>query len=178
MWFGSLTPETPLTWLEVTLGVIGGVCVGWFAHWSFRRYWSRESHGSREVASPPSNEDRGPSSSSSEIFRPDESVTLRRGISKGASTAGRVILHLASLGRLGNDEVARVGFTQRGMAEALEVRQGTLAKVVSRLEAAGVVEVDRRHVSGEPRRLKVYRLTGLGESVAKDIRRQRGAKKG
>jgi len=85
---------------------------------------------------------------------------------------------LASLGRLGNDEVARVGFTQRGMAEALEVRQGTLAKVVSRLEAAGVVEVDRRHVSGEPRRLKVYRLTGLGESVAKDIRRQRGAKKG
>jgi DNA-binding PadR family transcriptional regulator len=56
------------------------------------------------------------------------------------------------------------------MMDGLGIPQGTLAKVLSRLEAAGVVRSGRRHVSGEPRRLKVYELTGLGESVARDIR--------
>jgi DNA-binding MarR family transcriptional regulator len=83
-----------------------------------------------------------------------------------------VIVHLASLGRLGNDEVARRGYTQQGIVDALGIPQGTVAKVLDRLEAADVVEVDLRHVSGEPRRLKVYRLTALGESVARDVRRQ------
>jgi DNA-binding PadR family transcriptional regulator len=56
------------------------------------------------------------------------------------------------------------------MSEALSIRQGTLTKVLSRLVAAKVVEVDRRHVHGQSRRLNVYRLTALGESVARDIR--------
>jgi DNA-binding PadR family transcriptional regulator len=53
------------------------------------------------------------------------------------------------------------------------ILQGTAAKVLVRLEAADIVEVDRRHVSGEPRRLKVYRLTTLGESLAREIRARR-----
>jgi DNA-binding MarR family transcriptional regulator len=81
-------------------------------------------------------------------------------------------VHLASLGRLGNDHVARRGYTQQGIVDALGIPQGTVAKVLDRLEAADVVEVDLRHVSGEPRRLKVYRLTALGESVARDIRQR------
>ncbi|MGB6443313.1 MAG: hypothetical protein WBF81_08465 [Thermoplasmata archaeon] len=82
-------------------------------------------------------------------------------------------MHLVSLGRLTNDEVARLGFTQKGIIEGLGIRQGTLTKVLSRLESAKVVEVDRRHVQGQPHRLKVYRLTALGESVARDLRHRR-----
>jgi DNA-binding MarR family transcriptional regulator len=91
-------------------------------------------------------------------------------LSNGADTAGRVIVHLASLGRLGSGEVARRGYTQRGVSEALGIQQGTAAKVLSRLQAADVVRADLRHVTGEPRRLKVYTLTALGESVAQDVR--------
>jgi DNA-binding PadR family transcriptional regulator len=86
-----------------------------------------------------------------------------------------VILHLAGLGRLAYDDVGLIGHTQAGMSEALGIRQGTLTKVLSRLVAAKVVEVDRRHVHGEPRRLNVYRLTALGESVARDVRHHRKA---
>ncbi|MGA8276330.1 MAG: hypothetical protein WB852_08585, partial [Thermoplasmata archaeon] len=88
----------------------------------------------------------------------------------GLGLARRVILHLSGLSRLGNDEVARIGFTQQGMATALGARQGSLVRVLQRLEAAGVLTVDRRHVSGVARRLKVYRLTALGESLARDLR--------
>jgi DNA-binding PadR family transcriptional regulator len=88
-----------------------------------------------------------------------------------------VIAHLSSLGRLGNDDVGPLGFTQKGMSAALAIRQGTLTKVLSRLEAARVIEVDKRHVRGEPRRLKVYRLTALGESVARELRHPRSPPK-
>lgn len=86
-----------------------------------------------------------------------------------------MILHLAAIGRIGPDDLGLPGNTQRGMSEALGVRQGNLTKILSRLESAELVEVHRRHVRGEPRRLKVYRLTGLGESVARDLRHRTGA---
>ena len=69
-------------------------------------------------------------------------------------------------------EVASPAFTQGGIGEMLGVRQGTLAKLLSRLAATGVVTSDRRHVSGEPRRRNVYQLTALGESIARDLRRR------
>jgi DNA-binding MarR family transcriptional regulator len=81
-----------------------------------------------------------------------------------------VILHLSRLGRIGPDDIAPIGFTQEGIAAALNVRQGTLVKVLQRLKAAEVLTVDRRHVSGVDRRRYVYRLTALGESVARDLR--------
>lgn len=86
--------------------------------------------------------------------------------------ARKILVHLLSLGRLGEDDVARRGFTQAGMVEALGLSQGTIAKTLTRLEAANVLKADRRHVEGQPTRLKVYRLTPLGESVARDARRQ------
>jgi DNA-binding PadR family transcriptional regulator len=89
---------------------------------------------------------------------------------EGLGLARRVILHLSLQGPLAYDEVARVGFTQQGMASSLVVRQGSLVRVLQRLEAADVLTVERRHVSGSDRRLKVYRLTSLGESVARDLR--------
>ena len=74
--------------------------------------------------------------------------------SEGANLAGKVIVHLSLLGRVGNDEVGRLGFTQAGMSDALGIRQGSLTKVLSRLEAAQVIEVDRRHVQRQPRRIE------------------------
>lgn len=160
----------PLTWLEFILAALVGVVAGWLLHSLFRREL-----GENQVA--PSG---GPSASltpvapavSTRTFRPPspELDVASSGLSAGAGTSGRVISHLASLGRLGNDEVGRLDFTQRGMSDALAIPQGTLTKVLSRLVAAKVIEVDRRHVRGQPRRLNVYRLTALGESVARDLR--------
>ncbi|HEV2166348.1 MAG TPA: PKD domain-containing protein [Thermoplasmata archaeon] len=83
----------------------------------------------------------------------------------------RIVLHLAQLGTLGAEEVAPKGFTQVGMSVALGARQNTLTNVLRRLTAAGVLVEDVRHVRGQPRRLKVYRLTPRGLALARDLRR-------
>lgn len=85
--------------------------------------------------------------------------------------AQRVVLHLARLGRFGPDEVAPPGATQGGMSEALGVRQSSLTKVLARLVAGGALEESTGHVQGAPRRLKIYRLSSLGEAIARDLRR-------
>jgi hypothetical protein len=82
----------------------------------------------------------------------------------------RIVLHLAGLGALGPDEVAPVGFTQLGMARSLGARQNGLTNVLRRLVAADVLTEDTRHVRGQPRRLKVYRLTRRGEALGRELR--------
>ncbi len=84
----------------------------------------------------------------------------------------RIILHLNGLGRLGSEEVAPAGFTQGGMAEALEIHQNSLTNVLRRLVAAGILEEDTRHVIGRNRRLKVYHFTNRGEGLAKELRQR------
>ncbi len=172
--------------LEVLAAAAGGGAAGWIAH----HLWTR-----RRTAIPsPSNGPPTPSVSTSASRADDPRTTgpaqptiaqvgaappgsangspPARPVTtdEGLGLARRVILHLSGLGRLGHDDVARVGFTQQGMAAALSARQGSLVRVLQRLEAADVLTVDRRHVSGMARRLKVYRLTALGESVARDLR--------
>jgi DNA-binding MarR family transcriptional regulator len=93
--------------------------------------------------------------------------------SAGIGLAARVILHLARLGRLGPDDLAKVGSTQQGIAAALQVSQGSLVRVLQRLVAGEMVSVERRHVARISRRLKVYTLTGRGESAARDLRHRR-----
>ncbi|MCI4331423.1 MAG: PKD domain-containing protein [Thermoplasmata archaeon] len=85
----------------------------------------------------------------------------------------RVVLHLYSLGTLHDDEIAPPTFTQAGMSDRLEVGQSPLSNVLRRLVIAGVLSQDVRHVRGRPRRLRVYRLTSMGESLALELRRQR-----
>lgn len=87
----------------------------------------------------------------------------------------RIVLHLAGLGTLGSDEVATLGFTQLGMSAALGTRQNALTNVLRRLVAAGILLEDVRHVRGQPRRLKVYRLTPRGEALARELRATRRA---
>jgi DNA-binding MarR family transcriptional regulator len=132
----------------------------------FRRLWTREAADQDSTATAQEPATREPSS----VDRGNLPNTFKSKTSADASTAGKVILHLYSLGRLGNDEVGLTGYTQGGMSEAIGIRQGTLAKVLLRLRAAKIIEVDRRHVRGEPRRLNVYRLTALGESVGRELR--------
>jgi DNA-binding MarR family transcriptional regulator len=88
----------------------------------------------------------------------------------GIGLAARVILHLSRLGRLGPDDLAKVGSTQQGIALALGVSQGSLVRVLQRLVAGEMLTVERRHVANVNRRLKVYCLTGRGESAARDLR--------
>ncbi len=163
-----------MNWLDAAIAGVGGAFTGWAAHAFIRGRLQRES--SPKTSEPPTEGESPspPDTSDLDGLKAVASPSVaRNNISKYADTAGRVITHIASLGRLSNDEVARLGYTQNGMGEKLGIRQGTLAKVLSRLEAAKVVEVDRRHVQGQPRRLKIYRLTALGESVARDLRHRR-----
>jgi DNA-binding MarR family transcriptional regulator len=88
---------------------------------------------------------------------------------RGIGLAARVIVYLSSLGRLGPNDLAQVGHTQQGMVAALGVHQGSLVHVLQTLLAGEVVEVERQFVVGPNRRCKVYRLTALGESAARDL---------
>ncbi|MCI4360044.1 MAG: MarR family winged helix-turn-helix transcriptional regulator [Thermoplasmata archaeon] len=87
-------------------------------------------------------------------------------------TSYRVLMHLARQGRYGPDEVPPKGFSQAGMVEALGLTQGALVGILQRFVAAGVLSVERSHVRGVDRRVKVYRLTLQGESVVQEIRRR------
>lgn len=170
------------------LAAAAGAVVGWVAH--FR--WARRSIPDApvtpaltvpprltppdlptlNVGSPWAFVPEAPTMTPVRSARPVDSATAdSRRPEEGLGLAREVILHLYRLGRIRFDEVARIGSTQQGMVAALRVRQGTVVRVLQRFRAAGVLEVDRRHVSGIGRRLNVYRLTSLGESIAKDLRR-------
>jgi DNA-binding PadR family transcriptional regulator len=175
---------------EWGVALLAGGAVGWIGHYLWTRRASVELVSSSTLP-PQLAAAAGPRSTdpvrAPEALLPVNPVALvppveaatppssRPAASEGVGLARRVISHLSRLGRIGPDDVAPVGFTQQGMAAALEVRQGTLVKVLQRLRAADVLTVDRRHVSGVDRRLNVYRLTSLGESIAQDLRhRPRG----
>ena len=102
---------------------------------------------------------------------PNASSGGGRGVSDElVRTSHRIVLHLAVQGRLGPEELATYAFTQGGIASSLGKSQSTVAKSLRRLEGAGVIDTRRGHVIGEPQRLKVYRLTPLGESLAREVR--------
>ncbi|MCI4350086.1 MAG: PadR family transcriptional regulator [Thermoplasmata archaeon] len=101
-----------------------------------------------------------------------EPVRLKREVLR---LSQRVVLHIAGQGFLPPNEVAPPGLSQMGMVADLGAAQTSLTKVLQRLEAAGVLTVGRAHVRGQPRRLKVYRLTPLGESLARELRSQAAA---
>lgn len=153
--------------LELAAAAAVGGVAGWAAHALYRRL--RAEPATPLAAAPIPTGPSGPSPKVPEMGGPAGSRPRR--VSDGASAARRVILHLYAQGRLAPHEVADPEFTQDGIGLALNLRQGTVARVVGRLSATGVLESDRRHVTGRPRRLTVYTLTALGESVARDLRK-------
>ena len=103
----------------------------------------------------------------------DPHLTVRNG-SRGSGdalrTSQRLLVHLAGQGTLGPYDVAPLAVTQAGIGAALGVRQNSLTNVLRRLTDAGLIETDVRHVQGQPRRLKVYRLTPRGQILARELR--------
>ena len=86
----------------------------------------------------------------------------------GPPFSERVLLHLASQNPLGEDEVAPVTRTQEGISKAMGVPQSNFAKVLLRMEKAGLLTWEVRPVKGRSRRLKVYQLTRRGMAVVRD----------
>jgi DNA-binding PadR family transcriptional regulator len=92
---------------------------------------------------------------------------------EGIGLAIRVVSHLSHLAMLGPNDIASLAYTQLGMVSTLGVPQSSLVRVLKRLVAGMVVEVERRFVADANRRMKVYTLTKIGESMARDLRHQK-----
>jgi len=84
----------------------------------------------------------------------------------------RVVTHLDRVGVPGADGVGRPEATQQGIAQSLSVTQGAVSKVLRRLVAAEVVRVERHHVRGLNRRVRIYFLSRTGEALARKIHGQ------
>src|SRR5271155_1401052 len=98
-----------------------------------------------------------------------------RGPNEGIGLAARVILHLARLERLRPNDVARLDFTQQGRVAVFAVRQSSLGRVLQLLEAGDIVPGEGRCVADAQRRMKVYRLTMLGQSTSRNLQRHASA---
>jgi PKD repeat protein len=92
------------------------------------------------------------------------------------SIAEQILAHIYGLGRLQPDETAPIGFTQEGIAQFLGRPQNVFGKVLTRMEAAGLVVAELRHIQGGGRRRKVYRLTDRGEEAARQVRARVGVR--
>ncbi|MCI4328569.1 MAG: PKD domain-containing protein, partial [Thermoplasmata archaeon] len=84
-----------------------------------------------------------------------------------------IVAYLGGLPTLGPDDIPTTDWTQKGMSERLGTGQNQVSNVLRRLVAAGIVLEDLQHVQGQPRRLKVYRLSMRGEALAREVRRRR-----
>jgi DNA-binding PadR family transcriptional regulator len=84
-----------------------------------------------------------------------------------------IVAYLGGLPTLGPDDIPTLDWTQKGMSDRLGTGQNQVSNVLRRLVAAGVVIEELQHVQGQPRRLKVYRLSMRGEALAREVRRRR-----
>lgn len=84
-----------------------------------------------------------------------------------------LVAYLGSLPTLGPDDIPTLAWTQKGMSDRLGTGQNQVSNVLRRLVGAGLVVEELQHVQGQPRRLKVYRLSLRGEALAREMRRSR-----
>jgi PKD repeat protein len=85
-------------------------------------------------------------------------------------TSERILLRLRETSGGHLEGRAPRALTQAGLQEALGLPQGAIASALGRMVRAGLVSSRLDHVPGEPRRVKVYRLTSRGEQVAREVR--------
>lgn len=90
-----------------------------------------------------------------------------------ARLARRIVLHLAHLPRLTEDDIPTMAYTQAGLADSIVATQGAVSKIAVRLIAAGILKVEKRHVQRSERRLRVYTLTWKGENLALELENRR-----
>ncbi len=84
-----------------------------------------------------------------------------------------LVAYLGSLPTLGPDDIPTLAWTQKGMSDRLGTGQNQVSNVLRRLTSSGLVIEELQHVQGQPRRLKVYRLSMRGEALAREMRRNR-----
>jgi len=97
---------------------------------------------------------------------------VRPGLAERRRLSHRLLVRLAELGHLAPEDTPDARWTQQGLGESLGAQQNRVSNVLRRLVAAGVIEVETRHVLGRSRRVKVYRLTPRGDSLARAYRRE------
>ena len=171
-----------MDYLTPVAAFVGGVVVASLLWWIWDRWRGPEPAEERPLAPAPAPAALDPAELAPEPVPapapPAPPALPARRAAGELRISQRVVLHLASQPRLAFGDVAPVELTQGGMTQALQVAQPALTKVLARLIDGGAVLEMRAHVSGASRRLKVYQLTALGESVAVDLRRRRAARTG
>jgi DNA-binding PadR family transcriptional regulator len=170
---------------DLVLGGIAGGFVAVVARYLFERFRTpRAPDDAALPAEPPQQEPResdsaemGRQNAVSSIAAPsaEEAVGFPAPRPAAVRSSERVIRHIYHSGRPEPGGVLSQAFTQRGMTAALGITQSGLTRTLARLEAAGVLRVERRHVVGLARRLKVYLLTPLGETLARSLERTGGS---
>ncbi|HYK94164.1 MAG TPA: PadR family transcriptional regulator [Thermoplasmata archaeon] len=182
-----------MTATDFLLGLLGGLVFAvvltsilwWVLHRRIRRLEEQAAPVPRDDLLPPELPDppvepgeSSPEPPSNGAGLPSAAVAPSTNAAPGPSGVGsidlrlssRILIHLASQPRLARGSTFSPEQSQGGMVGALDVAQGPLANVLRRLVAAGLLEESREHVHGGTRRLKVYRLTGAGERLARDLR--------
>jgi hypothetical protein len=86
-----------------------------------------------------------------------------------ARLARRLLFRLSELPPLGPEDRPVDAFTQAGLVASLGATQGAIARILVRLDAAGVLLVDRQRVSGRVRSTKIYRLSSRGEMLVREL---------
>jgi len=117
---------------------------------------------------PPTLADPGPVASVPIETRAGDRAPPRR----TKDVSDQLIARLGRLGALSREDVATIERTQRGLAEELGIGLNVVSRVLSRLVAAEVVEVQTRHVAGQSKRMKAYELTPSGARMAQELRRR------
>ena len=175
---------------EFALGIAAGAAITIAARALLERFRRAPSVGLDAIADAPSSEDRSPSPDETAFEGDEEEGSLspsprapragsRPGLPPGIRASERVILHLYRAGATTDGHALPTSLTQAGMVKALGVTQSAVTRTLGRLRAAGVLQEDRQFILGRARRLKVYRLTPLGESLARNLdRKHRGGGRG
>lgn len=91
------------------------------------------------------------------------------GLAASRRLALQLLRNMGTLPRVAPGELPGPEWTQAGLARSVGAGQSAISRVLRRLAAAGIVEVETAHVSGGGRRVRVYRLTPRGERLARAL---------
>jgi DNA-binding MarR family transcriptional regulator len=167
--------------LEFSLGIGAGAAAALAGRALFDRLRARSppreaNSSSPHAASASSDAPGSPAPQGNGISASGTGALLRDTADPGPTSSTRasekVILHLYRSEGPASEVVRSKSVTQAGMGAALGFTQSALTRTLGRLIAAGVLQVERQHVSGQSRRLKVYRLTPLGAALARNLDRK------
>ena len=82
------------------------------------------------------------------------------------TTEQRTLIHLYDNNLPSNQWEAPVSLTQAGISAAVHVQRKHVPRTLKRLEKAGEIAINNRHVPGAKQRRKVYSLTTTGRARA------------